>query len=129
MLRHYTDSGQGRAELARRLGHPRRGAGGEFGGGEAALAVETAEKIVGGLVAFLGVAFHAAGDQVAVGAWQSPGALKPPGSLRFANFKGPAPLYLRWSSPLRTLPLSFLHLPRVSFECHSQGISITSTIA
>ena len=61
----------GKGGACRRLGHPGRGAGGEFGGGEAALAVETAEKIVGELFAFLGVAFHAAGDKVAVGAWQS----------------------------------------------------------
>ena len=42
-------------------------AGVEFGGGEPAFAVEEAEKIGGGHVAFQGVAFDAAGNQVAVG--------------------------------------------------------------
>jgi len=57
---------QRRAELAGGEGVEGAEAGGEFGGGQAALAVEAAEKIGGGFP-FLGVAFHAAGDQVAVG--------------------------------------------------------------
>jgi hypothetical protein len=57
----------GRAEFAGGEGVEGAEAGGEFGGGEAALAVEAAEKIVGRLFSFPGVAFHAAGDQVAVG--------------------------------------------------------------
>src|SRR5216684_1592201 len=47
-------------------------AGGEFGGGQAAVAVEAAEKIGGGGFPFLGVAFHATGDQVAVGIGSRP---------------------------------------------------------
>src|SRR6266404_6697943 len=61
------DRNYGRAKLARGEGVEGAEADGEFGGGQAALAVEAAEKIVGGLFPFLGVAFHAAGDQVAVG--------------------------------------------------------------
>src|SRR5579872_2531563 len=49
-------------------------AGVEFGGGEAAFAVEEAEKIGGGHVAFEGVAFDAAGNQVAVGIASEAGA-------------------------------------------------------
>src|SRR6267142_230983 len=56
-----------RTELAGGEGVEGAEAGGEFGGGQAALAVEAAEKIVGRLFSFLGVAFHATGDQVAVG--------------------------------------------------------------
>src|SRR6266404_4843475 len=61
------DRNYGRAKLARGEGGEGAEADGEFGGGQAALAVEAAEKIVGGLFPFLGVAFHAARDQVAVG--------------------------------------------------------------
>jgi hypothetical protein len=39
----------------------------EFGGGQAAVAEEPAEKIGGGTFAFEGIAFEAAGNQVAVG--------------------------------------------------------------
>lgn len=39
----------------------------KFGGGEAAIAVERAEKVGGGLLSFLGIAFEAGGNQVAVG--------------------------------------------------------------
>jgi hypothetical protein len=39
----------------------------EFGGGQAALAVEPAEKIGGGTLAFKRIAFEAGGDQVAIG--------------------------------------------------------------
>ena len=56
-----------RAEFAGGEGVEGAEAGGEFGGGQAALAVEAAKKIGGGGFPFLGVAFHAAGDQVAVG--------------------------------------------------------------
>src|SRR5260370_8066290 len=62
--RHYKDLRQRRHELA---GGEGAEAGGEFGGGQAALAVEAAEKIGDGGFPFLRVAFHAAGDQVAVG--------------------------------------------------------------
>src|SRR5258708_15216108 len=55
---------QRRAELAGGEGVEGAEAGGEFGGGEAALAVEAAEKIIGRFFPFLGVAFHAAGDQI-----------------------------------------------------------------
>src|SRR5947209_20098083 len=61
------DRNYGRAKLARGEGVEGAEADGEFGGGQAALAVEAAEKIVGGLFPFLDVAFHTAGDQVAVG--------------------------------------------------------------
>ena len=57
----------GRRELAGGEGVEGAEAGGEFGGGQAALAVEAAEKIVSGLLPLLCVAFHAARDQVAVG--------------------------------------------------------------
>lgn len=40
---------------------------GEFGGGEASLAVEIAQVVRGGMVALVKIAFHAAGNQVAVG--------------------------------------------------------------
>ena len=42
-------------------------ASGEFCGVQVALAVEAAEKIIGRLFSFLGIAFYAARDQVAVG--------------------------------------------------------------
>src|SRR5882672_1798205 len=67
------DRSYGRAKLARGEGVEGAEAGGEFGGGEAALAVEAAEKIGGGRFPFLGVAFHTAGDQVAVGIAPRPG--------------------------------------------------------
>jgi hypothetical protein len=38
----------------------------EFGGGQALLAIEGAEKVAGGTFAFLGIAFEATGNQVAV---------------------------------------------------------------
>src|SRR5712664_1561452 len=65
--RRLGDRSYGRAKLARGEGVEGAEADGEFGGGQAALAVEAAEKIVGGLFPFLGVAFHGARDQVAVG--------------------------------------------------------------
>jgi hypothetical protein len=58
---------QRRTDLAGGEGLEGAEAGGESGGGQASLAVEPAEKIVGRLFPFLGVAFHAARDQVAVG--------------------------------------------------------------
>jgi hypothetical protein len=61
------DGGQGRAELAGGEGIEGAEAGGEFACGQAALAVEAAEKIVGRVFPFLRVAFHATGDQIAVG--------------------------------------------------------------
>src|SRR5713101_5516793 len=60
-------AGKGRTELAGGESVEGAEAGGEFGGGQATLAVEAAEKIVGRLFSFLGVAFHATRDQVAVG--------------------------------------------------------------
>jgi len=42
-------------------------AGTEFGGGEAMLAVERAEVVGGGLSAFVGIAFEAAGHEIAKG--------------------------------------------------------------
>jgi hypothetical protein len=59
--------GQGRGELAGGEGVEGAEAAGEFGGGQAALAIQQAEKIVGAALAFLRVAFQAAGDEVAVG--------------------------------------------------------------
>src|ERR1700737_4599868 len=46
----------------------------EFGGGQAALAVESAQKIRGRMVALARVAFHTAGNQVAVGIAPEAGA-------------------------------------------------------
>jgi hypothetical protein len=59
--------GDRRAELA--LGESVEGAeaAGEFGGGQSALAVELAEKIAGGALPFLRIAFQAARDEVTVG--------------------------------------------------------------
>ena len=65
--RHYRGLRQGRAEFAGGEGVEGAEASSEFGGGQAALAIEPAEKIIGRLFSFLGVAFHAARDQVAVG--------------------------------------------------------------
>src|SRR6266851_343405 len=58
---------EGRAELA--CGETFQGAEAavEFGGRQAALAVESAQKIRGGTVALARVAFHTRGNQVAVG--------------------------------------------------------------
>jgi hypothetical protein len=57
----------GRAEFAGGEGVEGAEAGGEFGGGQAALAVEAVEKILRRLFSFLRVAFYATRDQVAVG--------------------------------------------------------------
>jgi hypothetical protein len=58
---------QRRRELARGEGVEGAEAGGEFDVGEAAFAVEPAEKIASRAIAFLGVALETAGDKVAVG--------------------------------------------------------------
>jgi hypothetical protein len=58
--------GEGRAELAGDEGVESAKARGKFGGGQAAFAVERAKKILGGALAFLGVAFETARDEVAV---------------------------------------------------------------
>jgi hypothetical protein len=55
------------AELAGGEGFQGAEAGFEFGGGYAALAVEAAEKIFGGRLPLLRVAFGAAGNEIAVG--------------------------------------------------------------
>jgi len=60
-------SGEVWAELAGGEGVQFAEALGEFGGGYAALAAESAQKIVGGGFSFLRVAFGAAGDEIAVG--------------------------------------------------------------
>jgi hypothetical protein len=57
----------GREELAGGEGIEGAEACVEFGGGQALLAIERAEKVGGGTFAFLGIAFEAAGNQVAVG--------------------------------------------------------------
>ena len=46
----------------------------EFGGGQAALAVEPAEKIGGGTLAFERIAFETRGNQVAIGVASGPDA-------------------------------------------------------
>jgi hypothetical protein len=55
-----------RAELAGGEGVESAKARGKFGGGQAALAVERAKKILGGAFAFLRIAFETARDEVAV---------------------------------------------------------------
>src|SRR6266478_6563569 len=60
-------AGKGRTELAGGEVVEGAEASGEFGGVQVALAVEAAEKIVGGLFSFLRIAFYAARHQVAVG--------------------------------------------------------------
>ena len=62
----------GRGELAGGEGVEGAETGVEFGGGDAALAVEPAEKMGGGTLPFEGIAFEAGGNQVAVGV--APGA-------------------------------------------------------
>jgi hypothetical protein len=58
---------QSRRELAGGEGVEGAEAGGEFGVGQAAVAVEPAEEISGGAIPFLGVALQTAGDEVAIG--------------------------------------------------------------
>jgi len=62
----------GRGEFAGGEGVEGAETGVELGGGDAALAVEPAEEMGGGTLAFEGIAFEAAGDQVAIGV--APGA-------------------------------------------------------
>jgi hypothetical protein len=57
----------GREEFAGGEGVEGAEAGVEFGGCEAALAIERAEEVGGGTFSFFGIAFEAAGNQVAVG--------------------------------------------------------------
>ncbi len=63
----------GRRELAGGEGVEGAEAGVEFGGGDAALAVEPAEKMGGGTLAFERIAFEAGGNQVAIGVAPRPG--------------------------------------------------------
>lgn len=60
-------SGESGSELARDEGIERAKARGKLEEGQAALAIKPPEKIGGGHAALVGVAFEAAGDQVAVG--------------------------------------------------------------
>jgi len=77
----FTDAGRvsvraRRTELAGGEGVEGAEAGGEFGSGEAAFAVEAAEKIGGGGFPFLRVAFHTTGKcyfQEFLGSSQEPG--------------------------------------------------------
>ena len=64
----------GRGELAGSEGVEGAETAVEFGDGQAALAVEPAEKIGGGTLAFERIAFEAGGDQVAIGVAPRPGA-------------------------------------------------------
>ena len=64
----------GRGELAGSEGVEGAEAGVELGGGQAALAVEPAEKIGGGTFSFERIAFEAGGNQVAIGVAPRPGA-------------------------------------------------------
>jgi hypothetical protein len=64
----------GRGELAGGEGVEGAETGVEFGGGDAALAVEPAEKMGGGTLSFEGIAFEAGGNQVAIGVAPRPGA-------------------------------------------------------
>jgi hypothetical protein len=75
-MRGFADGGvgveDGRGELAGGEGVEGAETGVEFGGGQAALAVEPAEKIGGGTLAFERITFEAGGNQVAIGV--APGA-------------------------------------------------------
>ncbi len=64
----------GRGELAGSEGVEGAETGVEFGDGQAALAVEPAEKIGGGTLAFERIAFEAGGNQVAIGVAPGPDA-------------------------------------------------------
>jgi hypothetical protein len=64
----------GREELAGSEGVEGAETGVELRGGQAALAVEPAEKMGRGTLAFEGIAFEAGGDQVAIGVAPGPGA-------------------------------------------------------
>ena len=64
----------GRGELAGSEGVEGAETGVEFGDGQAALAVEPAEKIGGGTLAFERIAFEAGGNQIAIGVAPGPDA-------------------------------------------------------
>src|SRR5260370_15886480 len=64
----------GRGELAGSESVEGAETGVEFGGGQATLAVEPAEKIGGGTLAFERIAFEAGGNQVAIGVAPRPPA-------------------------------------------------------
>src|SRR6266481_3132709 len=64
----------GRRELAGSEGVEGAETGVELGGGDAALAVEPAEKMGGGTLSFQRIAFKAGGNQVAIGVAPRPGA-------------------------------------------------------
>src|SRR5260370_8909668 len=64
----------GRGELAGSEGVEGAETGVEFGGGDAAFAVEPAEKMGGGTLAFERIAFEAGRNQVAIGVAPRPGA-------------------------------------------------------
>src|SRR5258708_24153946 len=66
------DRSQGRPQLAGGEGVEGAEAAGEFVGVQVALAVEPAEKIVGGLFSFQQIAFYITRDQVAVGTAPQP---------------------------------------------------------
>jgi hypothetical protein len=70
---HDGGRGEDRAELAGGEGFQGAQAGFEFGGGYAAQSIEGAQKIFGGSFSLLGIAFDAAGDQIAVGIASSAG--------------------------------------------------------
>src|SRR5712692_3351267 len=65
-MRCRKSGGKERRELAGGEGVEGAEAGGEFEGGQAALAVEPAEEIGGGSLPLFRVAFQTAGDEVAV---------------------------------------------------------------
>src|SRR2546428_13809940 len=64
----------GRGELAGNEGVEGAETGVEFGDGQAALAVEPAEKIGGGTLSFKRIAFETRGNQVAIGVSSRPDA-------------------------------------------------------
>ena len=64
----------GRGEFAGSEGVEGAETGVELRGGQAALAVEPAEKIGGGTLSFERIAFEAGGNQVAIGVVSGPGA-------------------------------------------------------
>jgi hypothetical protein len=61
------DGGEGGAELAGDEGAESAEAGGELRGGEAVFAIKLTEKVGGGFIALLRIAFEAAGNEVAIG--------------------------------------------------------------
>ncbi len=78
MMREFADGGvgveDGRGELAGSEGVEGAETGVEFGGGDAAFAVEPAEEMGGGTLSFERIAFEAGGNQVAIGVAPGPGA-------------------------------------------------------